>query len=169
MGCLQCTAGCHRQRTSSRLPESAEPKHAAVHTDQKWGREPIRRRGRHLSGSRGRIARGLELIELRLRRLGCFGFRERSTPVPLELQPAAIGEVVLLACSRFIVRSAGRKEPPNPVSDTHAQHLRRQRSGSSRRRHAPGSFGCRRRTGLTLRETLEGLDSARPEPAVSSF
>lgn len=77
--------------------------------------------------SRRWIARGLELIESRCRRLGSFGSREGAEFVPLELDLAAIGDAldaVFLAFSRFI-RSARRKEPSNPVSETHNRHLRR--------------------------------------------
>jgi hypothetical protein len=52
--------------------------------------------------SRSRIGRRLELVELVLRRLGCLGARERTKPVPLELQLAAIGEAVFLWFGRFI-------------------------------------------------------------------
>ena len=84
----------------------------------------MRGRGRCVTRSRGGIARSLELIELRLRRFGPFGCRKRANPVPLEPRLGSIGDAVLLAFGRFIVRSAGREELPNPISKTRPQHLR---------------------------------------------
>jgi hypothetical protein len=73
----------------------------------------------------GRIARRLDLGERVLRRLGCFGARESHHPCPARARLAAIGKAVL---SRPAASSsaAGRKEPPNPIPETHNEHLRRQ-------------------------------------------
>jgi hypothetical protein len=73
----------------------------------------------------GRIARRLELGERVLRRLGCFGARESYYPVLLELASPRSGKPYSRV--RPLHRPpAGRKEPPNPVPETHREHLRRQ-------------------------------------------
>jgi hypothetical protein len=73
----------------------------------------------------GRVARRLELGERALRRRGCFGARENYYPVLLELASPRSGRPYSRV--RPLHRPpAGRKEPPNPIPETHNEHLRRQ-------------------------------------------
>jgi hypothetical protein len=73
----------------------------------------------------GRVARRLELGERALRRRGCFGARENYYPVRLELASPRSGRPYSRV--RPLHRPpAGRKEPPNPIPETHNEHLRRQ-------------------------------------------
>jgi hypothetical protein len=72
-----------------------------------------------LTRSRGRIARSLEVVELLVSSLGCFGARERYKTAALSLPIDAIRKPVLLAFGGLFFGVVRREDPPDPISETH--------------------------------------------------